>query len=148
MNYGSTIANLNFFMLKSKQLRIIILSIDGPVYSFYETSSGFNETVSFWWRKDSMRLLWTDRRSIYTQWKSVNSTSDNSKTCSTQTRFHGPCLGNDNLLGISRTFSHNSNWQLRLVPSNYLLCGWMCSPFCVTSLISLFSYYIRKSRKV
>jgi len=41
----------------------------------------------------------------------VNSTSDNSKTCLTQTKFHGPCLGNDNLVGISRTFSHNWNWK-------------------------------------
>ena len=37
------------------------------------------------------------------QWNSVNSTSDNSKTYLTQTKFHGPCLGNDNLLGISWT---------------------------------------------
>ena len=44
------------------------------------------------------------------QWNSANSTSDNSKTCLTQTQFHGPCLGNDNLLGISQTFSHNSDW--------------------------------------
>ena len=35
----------------------------------------------------------------------VNSTSDNSKTCLTQTKFHGPCLGNDDFLGISRTLS-------------------------------------------
>jgi len=56
------------------------------------------------------------------RWNSVNSTSD---TSITQTKSHGPCLGNDNLLGISWTFSHNSNWKLRLVSSNYLLSGWM-----------------------
>jgi len=39
----------------------------------------------------------------------VKSTSDNSKTCLTPTKFHCPRLGNDNLLDISRTFSHNSN---------------------------------------
>jgi len=39
----------------------------------------------------------------------VNSTPDNSKTCLTRNKLNGPCLGNDNLLGISRTFSYNSN---------------------------------------
>ena len=39
----------------------------------------------------------------------ANSTLDNSKTCLAQTKFHGLCLDN-NLLGISQTFSHNSNW--------------------------------------
>jgi len=45
------------------------------------------------------------------QWNSDNSTSDNSKSCLTQTKFHGTGLGNDNLLGISRTFNHTSNWS-------------------------------------
>ena len=49
-------------------------------------------------------------RGMQIQWNSVNSTSDYSKTCLTQTKFRGPCLGNGKLLGISRTFSHNSNW--------------------------------------
>jgi len=43
------------------------------------------------------------------QGDSVNSTADNSKTCLTHTKFHGPCQGNDNLLGISRTFGHYLN---------------------------------------
>ena len=51
----------------------------------------------------------THNLNINLQWNSVNSTSDNPKTCLTQTKLHGPCLGNDFLLGISRTCSHNSN---------------------------------------
>jgi len=71
---------------------------------------------------------------------SANSTSDNSKPCLTHTKLHGLCLGNDNLLGISQTFGHNLNWSTALVPSNYLVCGWMCSHSYVTGLISLFSF--------
>ena len=82
------------------------------------------------------------------QWNLVNSTSNNSKTYLTQTKFHGPCLGNDNWLGISHTFSHNSNWKLRLVPSNYLFCDWICLHSCVTSLISLFSSRERKMSQI
>ena len=37
---------------------------------------------------------------LHIQWNWVNSTSDNSKTCLTQTKFHGPCLDNDNLLKL------------------------------------------------
>jgi len=37
--------------------------------------------------------------------------------------------------------------KLKLVPSNYFLCGWMCLHSCVTSLISLFSFHMgRKSQ--
>ena len=82
---------------------------------------------------------------ISIQWENnVQWNSDNSKTCLTQTKFHGLCLANNNLLGISQTFSHNLNWQLQLVPSNYLLCGGMCQHSCVTSLISLFSFHMRQ----
>ena len=67
------------------------------------------------WRSEQVgnQLAWLSKvlsLIIIIQWNSVNSTSDNLKTCLTQTKFHGPFLGNDNLLGLSRTFSHNSNW--------------------------------------
>ena len=48
------------------------------------------------------------------QWSSINSTSDNSKTCLTQTKFHGPCLGDDNLLGIV-FFSHEKKIKFEKV---------------------------------
>ena len=42
----------------------------------------------------------------------------------TQTKFHGPCLGNDNLLGISQTFSHNWTDKLLLVqPITFFVTG-------------------------
>ena len=80
------------------------------------------------------------------QWNSVTWTSDNSKTCLTQTKLHGPCpiicWAYLELLVGTRTD------KLWLVPSNYLFCGWMCLHSCVTSLISLFSFHTsRKSRR-
>jgi len=49
-----------------------------------------------------------------------NSTSDKSKTCLTQTKFHGPCLDSDNLLGISRTLVITLTDKLLLVPFLWL----------------------------
>ena len=60
------------------------------------------------------------------------------KTCLTQTKFHGPCLGNDNLLTV----------KLRLVPSNYLSCAWVCLHTCVTSLISLVFSHEKKISQI
>jgi len=79
------------------------------------------------------RVTWGVRTCKQIQWNLVNSTPDNSKTCLTRTKCHGPCLGNVNWLGISWTCSPNSNWKLGLVPSNYFLCGWICLYSCVTS---------------
>jgi len=57
--------------------------------------------------------LTTGYRSIdfFIHWNLVNSTSDNSKTCLFKSSFMVPVwvIRNANLLGISRTFSHNSN---------------------------------------
>ena len=56
-----------------------------------------------------IRIAWGNEKAEEEKWNSNNSTSDNSQTCLAQTKFHGPCLANDNLLGICQTFSHNSN---------------------------------------
>ena len=54
------------------------------------------------------------------QSNSVNSTSDNSKTCLTQTMFHGPCLGNDNLLVYLELLVITRTDKPRLVQSNLI----------------------------
>jgi len=56
-------------------------------------------------------------------------------------KFHGPCLRNDNLLGLSLITQTD---KLLLVPSSYLSCGWMCLHSCVTPLISFFSFHMRR----
>ena len=78
--------------------------------------------------------------SVYVQWNSDNSTSDTSKICLTQTKFHGPCLGNDNFWAYLELLVITRTDKLRLVPPNYLFCGWICLHSCVTSLTSLLSF--------
>ena len=43
-------------MLKSKQLRLSIHSIDGVVYDFYQIYNGFNEAGSAWQCNNFMSL--------------------------------------------------------------------------------------------
>jgi len=45
-----------FFVLKSKQLRISVHSFDGVVYSFCKVYSESKISISFWWRKNFMKL--------------------------------------------------------------------------------------------
>jgi len=52
--------------------------------------------------------IWQQNRSFYSE-PQITQPRLTQKLALTHTKFHGPCLGNDNLLGISRTFSHNSN---------------------------------------
>jgi len=79
-----------------------------------------------WGTAFHIKTSWNNKKSRH--WNSDNSTSDNSKTFLTQTTFHGPCLGNDNLLGRSRTFSHNSNWWTVVSATKLLflhVTGWV-----------------------
>jgi len=100
----------------------------------------FPDRKRFPWRPIPITKVRNNAMILYDiQWNSVNSTSVNTKTYLTQSKFHGPW----SLLGISRSFSHNSNWSPRLVPSNHFFCDWMCLHFYGTSLISLFSFHMR-----